>query len=378
MNINMCCCSVELSSGVFEVALGAGEDDVDPDAHEVAGGRDEVEVALSRLDDERGGVVGTLDGAHVVDVDLVDGGEGDRAAQLGLALVHVVEERALAAVEDEPPLVPHLELLAHLEQVAATRARVHVHARAGELMAAVLHVSAQVEVRVAHGQVASERSRLLLLLLLLACACAGGRRLVLVVAQLDVLESDAFAQLDLLGELALELLALPPLLVQQEELAFARHQLLLEQRAVLGLGERQRALQLGQALLCAALLLLCCRRLHEQVVLLLLLLLLLIVFQRRVHVVNKVSLVDCLLRPLLLLQLLLLLLVGLARSGHMLKRVRLVLPDEEARSGAANVDQMTTAAVATAGRRGGGDGLAARRRVAESSGIGGGECSRLC
>jgi hypothetical protein len=143
----------------FEVALGARDDHVDPDAHEFARGRHQVKVPVAGLDHEGGLGVGRLDRSHVVHVDLVDGLKVDRAAQLRLVLVHVVGERARGSVEHEPPLVPGLELLAHLEQVAAARGGVQVNQRltgvrvelVDELVAAVLDVLLQVEVGLAYG-----------------------------------------------------------------------------------------------------------------------------------------------------------------------------------------------------------------------------------
>lgn len=100
----------------------------------------------------------------MVNVDLVDRLKVNAAAQLRFVSVHVVAESALDAVEYEPALVPRLELLAHLEHVAAARVRVDYDERllrvridlVHELMATVLDVLSQVEVVVANGQIACE------------------------------------------------------------------------------------------------------------------------------------------------------------------------------------------------------------------------------
>ena len=55
------------------VALGAGEDDVDPDAHGLGAGRHQVVGALARLDAERQLGIGRTHRLQVVDVHLLDG-----------------------------------------------------------------------------------------------------------------------------------------------------------------------------------------------------------------------------------------------------------------------------------------------------------------
>ncbi len=66
------------------------------------------------LNHERALRVGTLNGAHMVHVDLANRLKVDAATQLCLALIQVIAQRTLLSVEDKPALVPRLELLAHL------------------------------------------------------------------------------------------------------------------------------------------------------------------------------------------------------------------------------------------------------------------------
>ena len=94
----------------------------------------------------------------MVDIDLINGLKIDGAAEFSLVAVHVIGECSFEAVENEPAFVPRLELLTHLEHVAATRVCVYLHERllcvrvylVHELMAAVLDVLTQVEVVVAY------------------------------------------------------------------------------------------------------------------------------------------------------------------------------------------------------------------------------------
>ena len=73
----------------------------------------------------------------------------------------VVGEGPLEAVEHEPALLPGLDLAAHLDQVAAAGLLRERQVEAGVgAVAGRLDVRAQVEVVLAHGQVAGQRSRL--------------------------------------------------------------------------------------------------------------------------------------------------------------------------------------------------------------------------
>lgn len=103
-------------------------------------------------------MVRAFDGSHVVNVYFGDGLKVNATAQLGLMAIHVVGERSFLTIEHEPSLVPCLELLAHLEQVAATRVVVDgdqglLGARINlidELVSAVLDVLPKIEVVVSH------------------------------------------------------------------------------------------------------------------------------------------------------------------------------------------------------------------------------------
>ena len=164
----MCVCVRDWLVVKFQVALSTSNDHLYPDAHDFAWWRHQVKVSVECFNHKGGLGIGRLDCAHVVNVDLVDRLKVDAATQLRLMSVHVVAESALLTVEHKPPLVPGLELLAHLEQVAAARMLINEHERllcawlhlVHQLMPAVFHVVFQVKVVVAHWQISCQRSRL--------------------------------------------------------------------------------------------------------------------------------------------------------------------------------------------------------------------------
>ena len=79
-----------LTVRVFSIDFCTCEYHIDPETHEFAGRRHQVEDAVKSLDHKRGLGIRTLYRAHVIDVDLVDRLEIDAAPQLGLAAVRVV------------------------------------------------------------------------------------------------------------------------------------------------------------------------------------------------------------------------------------------------------------------------------------------------
>jgi len=142
------------------VALGASKYDVDPYPHRLRTGRHQVQRAVSCLDAERECRVGTAYRLPMVDVDVLDRLERDGTARRRprLQLVGVVVEASPATVEDEPAPVPGAQLAAHLGQVAVAGARSHLDVPAlSEAVPGGLDELTQVERRLAHRQVASER-----------------------------------------------------------------------------------------------------------------------------------------------------------------------------------------------------------------------------
>ena len=114
---------------ILQVALGPSDNHLDPHAHELTAGRHQMKIPVERLDHKRGLAVRAPHSPHVIDEHLLDRLEVNAAAQLRLMSVIVVAQRALVAIEHKPALVPRLELLAHLEQVAATRVAIDVEQR---------------------------------------------------------------------------------------------------------------------------------------------------------------------------------------------------------------------------------------------------------
>lgn len=80
-------------------------------------------------------------------------------ARVGLTCV--VRQRPAVAVEDEPALLPRLDLSSHLDEEAAARLLRDGDVVAGlDVVSGRLDVATQVEVVLPHGQVAGQRASL--------------------------------------------------------------------------------------------------------------------------------------------------------------------------------------------------------------------------
>jgi len=135
------------------VAFSSGKYDINPYPHCFRTGRHQIERPVGGLDAERQRRVGTAHGLAMIDVDVADGLEAERAARrrTRLELVGVVVEAVPAAVEDEPATVPRAQLAAHLGQVAMTGARCNLDVRAlSQVVSGRLDELTQVQRRLAY------------------------------------------------------------------------------------------------------------------------------------------------------------------------------------------------------------------------------------
>jgi len=135
------------------VAFGSGKYDINPYPHCFRTGRHQIQRPVGGLDAKRQRRVGTAHGLAVIDVDVPDGLEAERAARrrTRLELIGVVVEAVATAVEDEPPPVPRAQLAAHLGQVTVTGAGRDLDVRAlSQVVSRGLDELTQVERRLAY------------------------------------------------------------------------------------------------------------------------------------------------------------------------------------------------------------------------------------